>query len=121
MIIIAFCTQTSKFLPRVLCRHFRHCAPIIVRPGAQKPFVMYQFVTRRNIARVTLNARDINILRAHGWEFICVPNINPDVDARGGITCVDFTKRVIKLRHRRIQTPDALFKYLGRRGGTILS
>ena len=112
MVIIAFSVKTSKILPRILCRNFRHCAPVIAGPSPTKSFVMYQFVTHRNIARVTLNSRDMNILRAYGWFFICVPNIIPDTGVRGGITCVEFTKRVIGLRCARIQTPDALFKYL---------
>lgn len=112
MIIVAFCTQTSKFLPRVLCRHFRHCAPIITAPGAKKPLVMYQFVTRHKIARLALDVRDMNTLRRHGWKFVCIPNATPQTDNMRGITCVDFTKHVIGIRRARIQTPDALFKYI---------
>lgn len=112
MIIIAFSARTSKILPRILCRHFRHCAPIISTTGPGKSFVMYQFVRRGCVATFHMNARDMNILRANGWEFICIPDANTHNIATGGATCVQFTKRTVGMHHIWIQTPDALYKHL---------
>lgn len=112
MIIIAFSENTSRILPRIFCRRFRHCAPIICNPDS---LVMYQFVKHNHIAQVRLNPRDISILRAHGWVFIYVSPNNTQINtlhAYNAYSCVDLSKRALGIQSMFIQTPYALYKYL---------
>ena len=110
MIIIAFSNKTSKILPRILCRRFRHCAPI-VRDG--KRLVMYQFANLRNITKLELRNRDIAVLRAHGWQFIYIPtDVSHDFNPNRAYSCVDLSKRAIGIHNIFIQTPYALYKYI---------
>ena len=114
MIIIAFSENTSKVLPRILCRRFRHCAPIICN---RNNLIMYQFVCRNKIEQIALRTRDIAILRAHGWHFIYIPTdiqLNPDYLLHA-YSCVDLSKRAIGIKSVFIQTPYALYKYLTRK------
>lgn len=116
MIIVAFCTRTSKLLPRIVCRHFKHCAPIVPSGDARKTMVMYQFVHRNKIVPIPITARGLRTLRAHGWAVVCVAGVTPPPDLARACapTCVAFTKRACGMRRARIQTPDALYKYLRR-------
>ncbi len=110
MIIIAFSKHTSKILPRILCRRFRHCAPIICD---KDNLIMYQFINRHHIEQIRLNQRDIAILRAHGWKFVYIsPNIKTNYDFTYAYSCVDLSKHAIGIRSVFIQTPDSLYKYL---------
>ena len=111
MIIIAFSKNTSKVLPHILCRHFRHCAPIICNGNH---LVMYQFITHNHIEQIHIKPRDIGVLRAHGWEFIYVsPTINCNLfDYMHAYSCVDLSKRAIGLKSIFIQTPYGLYKHL---------
>ncbi len=114
MVIIAFCTKTSKILPRVICRHFRHCAPIVpAMHGANHPWVMYQFVRRGTVIQIPLSTRDMNILRAHGWVFMHV-NTTPNTKISNVRTCVDLSQHVIGRNPRWYQTPDGLYRELQR-------
>ncbi len=113
MIIIAFSLNTSKILPRIFCRHFRHCAVIIPQIGAHSELHLYQFLRRKQIARLSLKCRDINVLRGHGWRFLYIPgDITVPKDAMRAMTCVNFTKRVIGMHAPLVQTPDALYRRL---------
>lgn len=116
MIIVAFCTRTSKLLPRIVCRHFKHCAPIVPSGDASKTMVMYQFVHRNKIVPIPITARGLRTLRAHGWAVVCVAGVTPPPDLARACapTCVAFTKRACGMRRAGIQTPDALYKYLMR-------
>lgn len=116
MIIVAFCTRTSKLLPRIVCRHFKHCAPIVPSGDAGKTMVMYQFIHRNKIVPIPITARGLRTLRAHGWAVVCVAGVTPPPDLARACapTCVAFTKRACDMRRARIQTPDALYKYLRR-------
>jgi len=110
MIIIAFSNKTSKILPRIFCRKFRHCAPIF-RDG--KKLVMYQFTHIHNINKIELNNRDITILRAHSWRFIYIPiDVPREFAPMRAYSCVDLSKRAIGIRNRFIQTPYALYKHI---------
>ena len=111
MIIIGFAEKTSKLLPRIFCKHFRHCAPIVC---TQKSLVMYQFVKRNHIARIPLKPRDIGILKAHGWQFVYIsPTASRQTpDIKSAYSCVDLSKRVIGIKSIFIQTPNALYKHL---------
>lgn len=110
MIIIAFSENTSKILPRILCRHYRHCAPIVCN---DKDLIMYQFIKRNRITKIHLHPRDIVILRQHGWAFIYIsPVTNVNLDYVSAYSCVDLSKRALKLKSMFIQTPYALYKHL---------
>ena len=110
MIIIAFSRTTSKLLPRIFCRQFRHCAPIL-REGNE--LVMYQFTHAHNITKIHLQNRDISILRAHGWQFIYIPIDAPyDFNLIHAYSCVDLSKRAIGIHNIFIQTPYALYKHI---------
>ena len=110
MVIIAFSNKTSKIVPRIFCRHFRHCAPII---RDKKNLVMYQFVKHGNVVQINLHPRDINILRAHGWEFVYVPNdIKTDFNPTSAYSCVDLSKRALGIHNHFIQTPYTLYKHI---------
>lgn len=110
MIIIAFSTKTSKIIPKILCRHFRHVAPIVANGDC---FIMYQFVRRANVAQIKLGRRDLSRLAAYGWKFIYVPyDAPPDFDAQRAYTCVDLTKRICRIHAPFVQTPDALWRFI---------
>ena len=110
MVIIAFSNKTSKILPRILCRRFRHCAPIIC---AGRKLIMYQFTNIHNITKIELDYRDIAILRAHGWRFIYIPiDIPHDFNSGRAYSCVDLSKRAIGINNPFIQTPYALYKHI---------
>ena len=110
MIIIAFSEHTSKLLPRIFCRHFRHCAPIF---RVEHKLIMYQFTNTHNITPIELNNRDIGILRAHGWRFIYVPiDIPDDFDPHCAYSCVDLSKRALGIQNIFIQTPYGLYKHI---------
>ena len=114
MIIIAFSENTSKLLPRILCRRFRHCAPIICN---RNNLIMYQFVHRNKIEQICLRTRDIALLRAHGWHFVYLPT---DIQIHDhcllrAYSCVDLSKRAIGMKSLFIQTPLALYKKLTRK------
>lgn len=109
MIIIAFSTHTSKILPRILCRNFRHCAPIV--PTAHG-LVMYQFVRHKHVARIKLRPRDLSILYRHQWRFIFIP-VDASPDFYSHImhvhTCVGLCRAALRHKYRAI-TPDALYR-----------
>ncbi len=110
MIIVGFTHKTSKITPRILCRRFRHCAVIVpASRGADKPFVLHQFVRRGVVAQIPINVRDMNLLRAYGWVFV---HIDRGVATGGGVTCVQYAKRVCGVRRLWIQRPDALWRML---------
>ncbi|MBR2286131.1 MAG: hypothetical protein IJ866_01600 [Alphaproteobacteria bacterium] len=113
MIIIAFSPNTSKVLPRLLCRRFRHTAPIF---QTGKKLIMYQFVRYGHIEKIYLTTRDISILRAHGWQFVYVPIDAPsDFHTHHAHSCVGLSKCALGLRARFIQTPLGLYRYLNRK------
>jgi len=114
MIIIAFSENTSKILPRIICRRFRHCAPIICN---RNNLIMYQFIRHNKIEQINLRTRDIAILRAHDWHFVYIPS---DIQLHtnyllNAYSCVDLSKRAVGIKSIFIQTPTALYKYLTRK------
>ena len=56
MMIIAFSDKTGKMLPRVVCKKFKHCAPIV---RTDCGLVMYHFVRRGHIYKIKLRDCDI--------------------------------------------------------------
>lgn len=111
MIIIAFSNKTSRTVPNILCRRFKHVAPIV--PHGNK-LIMYQFVSYGHVEKIILRMRDIQILKAHGWFFIYIDGALPPYDFAPYLarTCVDLTKRAINMNNWRIQTPLGLYKKL---------
>ena len=111
MIIIAFSENTSKILPRLLCRRFRHCAPIVCN---KKDLTMYQFIKHNHIAAIHLTSRDIAILRTHGWKFIYVSPEDPihTFYPKFTFSCVGLCKHALGIKSIFIQTPYALYKHL---------
>lgn len=113
MVIIAFSNKTSRLIPNLLCRDMKHAAPIV--PHSNK-LVMYQFVKRGRVEKITLRMRDIKILGAHGWTFVYIDGATPPhkFNPYAARTCVDLSKRAIGVRDWRIQTPRGLYKRLTR-------
>lgn len=110
MVIIAFAPKSSKCLPNIFCKNFKHCA-VLVR--AHKGFIMYQFSSHKNVSKIVIHTRDIRILCLHGWRFIYIPcEINPYFDPGASWTCVNMAKYAIGMRAPFVQTPDALYKKL---------
>ena len=111
MIIIGFTNKTSKILPRIFCRKFRHVA--IILPDGDG-FVMYQFVRRRQIVLIPLKARDIKILMQHGWDFVLTEQhvMTKDFANTHVFTCVQLAKKAVGMRNIWIQTPAALYRRL---------
>ncbi len=101
-------------MPRILCRHFRHCAPIVPTSGdSAHPYVMHQFVRRGYVAQIPLNIRDMNLLRRGGWVFVYVDVTAPDKIPMAH-TCVGFCRHAIGVSRGRAITPDGLYRYLCR-------
>lgn len=108
---IGFSTQTHKIYAKILCKKFRHCAPIIIY---KDKCVLYQFICPKNIVPIIIKRRDLRILEHYGWIFVKYNNkFNyKHILNNHALTCVQFTKSVCNVNKRRIQTPDALLKYL---------
>lgn len=111
IIYIGFSKKTHKTLTRVVCRNFKHCAPVVIKKNKYK---LYQFTNRKNINIIEMKKRDIKILEKYDWQFIkynikSVPQNALNIRA---LTCVQFTKRFCGIEKITIQTPDALLKYL---------
>ncbi|MCL1891830.1 MAG: hypothetical protein FWF97_00840 [Alphaproteobacteria bacterium] len=90
-IIIGFTHKTSKILPKIFCRNFRHCAVITENPSRQlvaftrirtdakrrankekrtkNKYIMIQ-VGFGAIKFIPLQKRDLKILEQHGWMFV---------------------------------------------------
>lgn len=110
MIIISFSKKTSKIFPKIFCKKYKHCAPII-KKGNQ--YILIQFIKYKNIKYIKLNKRDLTLLHNAGWDFIKI-NCNPNYDFKNTRTCVSLVKKIIGLRIFFIQTPYALYKKLKR-------
>lgn len=111
MIYIGFSTKSHKLYTRVLCHHFRHVAPVLIKDNN---YIVYQFTAPKKISLIILKFRDLKILESYGWKFIkydCKFDLQSALKTKS-ITCVQFTKHVCKIKNILIQTPDALFEYL---------
>jgi len=111
IIYIAFSQQTHKLYAKILCKKFRHCAPVLC---LKNKYVLYQFVQYKKIVPITLKYRDIKILEKYGWIFIKINNntCSNNITNNHSLTCVQFTKSVCGIKNKSIQTPDALLKHL---------
>ena len=110
MVIIAFAPKSSKLLPNIFCKHFRHCSVLFRN---KNKFIMLQFVSRKHVEQIELQKRDIGILAAHGWRFIYLPcDIPHEFNPNTAWSCVNMAKHAIKMKSVTIQTPYALYKKL---------
>lgn len=111
MLYIGFSTQTHRFYARILCRHFRHVAPVLVN---KNKCIIYQFIAPNNISLITIKRKDLKILQKYGWKFVKYNGKFAPKHAikTKPITCVQFTKRACRIKNIAIQTPDALFRYV---------
>ena len=111
IIYIGFSTKTHKIFARIICRKFKHCAPVVITKNKCK---LYQFTNRKNINIIEIKKRDIKILQQHGWIFIKYDTkIAPKHALKiRAATCVQFTKNFCGIQKWAIQTPYALLKYL---------
>ena len=108
---IGFSVKTHKLHARILCRKYKHCAPVIITANQT---VIYQFVNTGKIIPIKLRKNDLNRLTNYGWIFIKCNHtpICDDICNIHALTCVQFTKRVYSIKKIFIQTPDALLRYL---------
>lgn len=114
ILYIGFSTKTHKILARIICRKFKHCAPVVITKNKCK---LYQFTNNKNINVIELKKRDIRILQQYGWKFVKynIKTVPKHALKTKTITCVQFTKNFCRIKKRTIQTPYALFKYLTRK------
>ena len=109
MIYIGFSPRTHKLYARILCKRFKHCAPLVVQ---RNKIYLYQFVNKNNINIISLKKRDLLILEKYGWVFIKYNGIFNQDCVRPALTCVQFTKQSCNINNHKIITPYDLFKYL---------
>lgn len=112
MVYVGFSLRSHKKIANIMCKNFKHCAPIIIE---NENYKLYQFVDRKNISIIKIKKRDLKILEKYGWQFIryeCKPNIN--LLKTKYLTCVQFTKHTCGIKNITIQTPDKLFRYLSK-------
>lgn len=111
MLYIGFSKKSHKLSAKILCKKYRHCAPVLI---TKEKCIIYQFVSYKKIVPIYIRPYDINTLKHFGWIFI---KYNTKFDHRRvlnskAFTCVQFTKHVLNIKNIMIQTPDALLKYL---------
>jgi hypothetical protein len=111
MIYIGFSTKSHKLYARIICRHFRHTAPVVI---IDDKCIIYQFIKPKTISLIAVKYKDLKILEQFGWKFVQYNkqfNIQHALKTHP-ITCVQFTKRAFGIKNITIQTPDGLLKYL---------
>ena len=108
---IGFSLKTHKLHARILCRKYKHCAPIIIIANQA---IIYQFVNPKKIVAIHVRKHDLKRLEKYGWLFIKYSKSlsKKNVSNIHALTCVQFTKRVCGIKKMHIQTPDALLRYL---------
>lgn len=108
---IGFSTRTHKIHARIICKTYKHCAPVII---TKNQAVLYQFIRPFHIVAIPIKIRDLTILKYYGWKFVKynAKNTRTIKLNNNAITCVQFTKNACKIKNMRIQTPDKLLKYL---------
>lgn len=110
MTYIGFSTKTHKFIARIFCKRFRHCAPVIKQ---KDKYYLYQFVNKNNIGIIPLTKRDLSILQKYGWVFIEYKY--KFIKNEHALTCVQFTKQCCNIKNKKIITPYDLFKFITRK------
>jgi hypothetical protein len=112
--IIGFTRKTSKILPKIFCRRFRHCA--VITETTEQGHVMHQ-VGKGAPKLIYLQKRDLKILELHGWVFVEIKaaDSGPAAHIAGSRTCVGYAKRALGIRAPFIWTPDQLHRYVAKR------
>lgn len=116
MIIVGFTYKTSKILPRIFCRRFRHCAPVVIEQHGK--MVLHQFIRHNNIEQIPITMRDLRLLRAHGWTFVCIPNMSRHhrLTPYRARTCVELTCHIIGIHGLHPITPYGLYRKIKKFG-----
>jgi hypothetical protein len=109
MLYIGFSIYSHKIHSQIFCHKYKHCAPVVIK-GDQA--IIYQFVHVNKIKEIIINKKDLNILKQHGWKFIKYHDQIQFVNKIRCLTCVQFTKQVCGIKNIKIQTPDALLRYI---------
>ena len=109
MLYIGFSDYSNKTLARMLCKKYKHCAPIIID---NKNIVIYQFVHMNKIVKIIRPKCDLNRLCQNGWVLIKYHTQPKQNIKKKCLTCVQFTKYVCGIKNIWIQTPLDLFKYI---------
>jgi len=115
MIYIGFSTRTHKKLAQMICQQFRHVAPIVI---TKNKCIIYQFIRTNKIVPVYIKPRDLKILSKHGWIFVKYDHkfdSGHTLNIIPALSCVQFVKRVCRIKKLIIQTPDSLLKYITRK------
>lgn len=113
MLYIGFSNYSKKIHAKILCKKFKHCAPIIINGDN---VIIYQFVHTNKIAKIVIQKSDLKTLKKHGWIFVKYSLNNPNITkGKHYLTCVQFTKDTCGIKNIKIQTPLALFKYLNQK------
>ena len=111
--IIAFTNKTSKIIPRIFCRRFRHCC-VIFDAGRQKILVQ---IGIDGVRLIPVSPAAVARMQRNGWTMVEIKN-NPDRPTINRIphinilTCVGFAKRAAGIRNPFIWTPDGLYKQI---------
>lgn len=111
ILYIGFSLTSHKLHAHILCRTYKHCAPVIV---IHNKAIIYQFINPKNIVPIQIRKQDLERLKSFGWIFIKYKSniIQKDILKIHAMTCVQFTKQVCHIKNIYIQTPDALLRYL---------
>lgn len=116
IMLIGFTHNTSKILPKIFCRRFRHCAIIQsskCKVQSANMFAMYQFVRYKKIVAIPISMAGLKVLKKHGWVFIKInQKLNFELCNLNFVSCVGMVKRALGIRNPFIQTPDALYRYI---------
>lgn len=112
--IIVFSEKTSKILPKIFCRKFRHCA-VIFRQDDNKYLMLNP--SSRTLDIFVLTQRDLNILKQHGWIFIETKSNAANqkhhlCSVKHSVSCVVVVKNIIGIKNQFIWTPDQLYRKL---------
>jgi hypothetical protein len=111
--IIGFTTKTSKLIPRLFCKRFRHCV-VIFEPqdtNIKNRYLLVQ-IARDGIKIISIGTPELQKLESAGWVFIDVKiskrqrcrSINPP----GLLSCVGFAKRALSINRRQMGCTDTL-------------
>ncbi len=111
MIYIGFSTKTNKLCAKILCKKYRHVAPILI---TKNKCIMYQFVRFNKVVLIPIKKRDLTVLQQYGWKFVKYAcKFAPECAIKSKpINCVQFTKRACGIKNIKIQMPDSLLKHI---------
>lgn len=111
--IIGFSEKTSKILPKIFCRKFRHCVVIFQTNKKIPDFIMVQ-IGSDGIKFINIKLSGIKKLESFGWVFIKTNIQQSPVKLKtlSFLTCVGFAKRALGIHNPLILTPDQLYKHL---------